>query len=62
VEPTLTVTITCTDSTDFAGHLSDNLAAVIGAVGGIDWSTVAPNLTGVRLGFTVEHPAESVPL
>ena len=61
-EPTFSVTVTCKDSIDFAGHLSDNLAAVIGAVATIDWSTVAPDLTGVELSYTVEHPAESVPL
>ena len=61
-EPTFSITVTCKDSVDFAGHLTDNLGAVLGAVASTDWSTVAPNLTGVEIGFSVEHPPESVPL
>ena len=61
-EPTITFTIACKDSVDFAGHLPDNIAAILGGIASIDWSTAAPNLTGMDVGFTVDWPAESVPL
>lgn len=62
MEPTITVNVKCKDSADFAGHLTTNLVAILGAIGTIDWSTVAPDLTGVEVGFSVDYPAESVPL